>query len=309
MIHLSNYKKKKSIVLENALIRAEFIPSPGGKLASFINKETGYEYLLQREGAMYLDQPYDGIFVDGECNGFDDMFPTIDACLYENEPWKDTKIPDHGEVWSLPWEYKIDTDSLCMSVRGVRFPYKLEKKIFISNPKSLRLEYSLTNYSPFDFEFLWAAHLMINMKEGTIVEVPDDCRQIVTVLTNGNRAFGDINNWPWLRDKDGNAYRADICRSKDAMGFEKYYFVDKLKEGWSKLKYSDKQNILNVSFPVAQVPYLGLLMNEGGWGGLYNMCIEPCTVCYDRPDVAKKHGQVSKVEAFGTYCWYLELSI
>lgn len=78
MIALSKYKDKKSIVLESTKIRAEFIPDPGGKLASLINKETGYEYMLQRKNEKYHDQPFAGVFVEGECSGYDDMFPTID---------------------------------------------------------------------------------------------------------------------------------------------------------------------------------------------------------------------------------------
>ncbi len=305
----SRYKNKNSIILESTRIRAEFIPDPGGKLASLINKETGFEYMVQRKNEIYSDQPFDGVFVDGECNGFDDMFPTIDVCNYKNEPWKDVKMADHGEVWSLPWEYNINNDSLHMSVKGVRFPYKLEKNIYFRNENSLRLEYTLTNNSPFDFEFLYAAHLMINIEEGTIVKVPDDCKQIVTILTNGQGAFGDINYWPFFKDKNGNTYRADICRSKNAMGFEKYYFTNRLKNGWCKLKYPDNKNNLKVSFPSSTVPHLGILMNEGGWDGLYNIFIEPCTVCYDRPDVAKKYGQVSKVGALSIYNWYIDLTI
>jgi len=50
-------------------------------------------------------------------------------------------------------------------------------------------------------------------------------------------------------------------------------------------------------------------MNENGWDNLYNIFIEPCTICYDRPDLAKKHGQVSKVNAFGKYFWHIDLTI
>ncbi len=309
MIALSKYKNKKSIILESTKIRAEFIPDPGGKLASLINKETGYEYMLQRKNEKYLDQPFAGVFVDGECSGYDDMFPTIDTCKYQNEPWKEVEMADHGEVWSLPWDYSIDNLSLHLSVKGVRFPYKLEKNIYFKEENLIRIDYTLTNNSTSDFEFLWAGHLMLNIEEGTKVQVPDDCKQVVTILTNGKGAFGDLNNWPHFKDQDGNTYRADICRSKDMLGFEKYYFNNKLKDGWCKLQYPDHKNKLKISFPVGTVPYLGILMNEGGWDDLYNIIIEPCTVCYDRPDVAKKYGQVSKIEASGIYEWYIEIMI
>jgi hypothetical protein len=305
----SKYKNKKSIVLESSKIRAEFIPDPGGKLTSLINKETGYEYFVQRKGKIYRDQPFDGVFVDGECSGYDDMFPTIDICKYEGEPWEGIKMADHGEVWSLPWKHKVDELSLHMSVKGVRFPYILEKNVYLCNEDSLRLDYTLTNYSPYDFEFLWAGHLMINLEEGTLVKVPDDCKQVTTILTNGNGKFGDIHNWPDFTDKDGKSYRADISRSKEAYGFEKYYFNNRLKEGWCQLVYPDNKNKLKVSFPVNTVPYLGILMNESGWDGLYNIIIEPCTICYDRPDVAKKFGQVSIVKGLGVYSWHIEIMI
>lgn len=309
MISLSSYKNKKSIVLESTRMRAEFISDPGGKLASLINKETGYEYLVQRKNAIYRDQPFGGLFVDAECSGFDDMFPTIDTCKYENDPWKGIEMADHGEVWSLPWKYSVDKLSLHLSVHGVRFPYKLEKTIYFSNENSLRIDYTLTNYSPFDFEFLWAGHLMINIEEGTRLNVPEDCKQAVTVLTNGQRTFGDINNWPLFKDNNGNTHRADLSGHKDIGRFEKYYFNNRLKDGWCELEYPDDKNKLKVSFPVNSVPYLGILMNEGGWDGLYNIIIEPCTVCYDRPDVAKKYGQVSKIEASGIYRWHIVIMI
>lgn len=309
MISLSRYKNKNSIVLESTRIRAEFIPDPGGKLASLVNKETGYEYLVQRENDLYCDQPFDGVFVDGECSGFDDMFPTIDACDYEKEPWKDIKMADHGEVWSLPWEYKIENDSLHMTTKGVRFPYQLEKHVHFINENSLRFNYILTNNSSFDFEFLWAAHIMINLKEGTEVAVPPDCKEAITVLTNGNGKFGDIINWPYFKDHNGNIYRGDLSRPKEMKGFEKYYFKNRLENGWCELKYPNNKSKLKVSFSTDTVPYLGILMNEMGWDELYNIIIEPCTVCFDRPDVAKKYGQVSKVLALGKYKWHLDLAI
>lgn len=309
MIYHSSYKNKESIVIENKIIKAEFIPIPGGKMVSLINKNNGYEYLLQREGKQYREQPFDGVFVEGECSGYDDMFPTIDKCVYEDEPWKGIEMADHGEVWSLPWEYSVENDSLHLFVKGVRFPYTLEKHVYFTNKGSLWLDYILTNCSSFDFEFLWAGHLMVNIEEGTVMKVPETCKQTVTVLTNGKGKFGDIHNWPFFKDKHGNPYRADICRSKDTGGFEKYYFIDRLMDGWCELIYPDAGNRLKVSFSAETVPYLGILMNEGGWDGLYNIIIEPCTVCYDRPDVAKTYRQVSKIKAKSTYKWHIEIII
>ncbi|MGV8139665.1 MAG: hypothetical protein AB2L20_31160 [Mangrovibacterium sp.] len=219
------------------------------------------------------------------------------------------KLADHGEVWSLPWQYSVDNRSLHMLVKEIRFPYTLEKRVRFNSENSLWLDYTLTNCSPFDFEFLWAEHLMVNMEEGVKVIVPDDCSRTVTVLSGGKGKFGDIRSWPFLTDNHRYPYRTDICRSKDTGDFEKFYFVNTLTQGWCELIYPGAAHRLKVSFPAETVPHLGILMNEGGWDNLYNIIIEPCTVCYDRPDLAKEYGQVSKVEARGTYKWHVKITI
>ena len=304
------YKNKPSIVLENEILRAEFLPHPGGKMVSLVSKRTGYEFLVQRPAPVYREQPFAGVYVDGECSGFDDMFPTIDTCICENTPWQGIEMADHGEVWSLPWDIvSTDANAVTFAVHGVRFPYRLEKHIVLTENGSLRFNYTLTNLSPFDFEYLWAGHLMFNVEEGAKISVPDDCREMVSILSNSGLKFGDVHRWPYLKDATGALYRADIVRSKDVKGFEKYYFTNPLKQGWCKIEYPHQQKKIRISFSTETVPYLGILMNEDGWDGLYNIFIEPCSVCYDRPDVAKKHGQCSLVRGKSTVEWIMEISI
>jgi hypothetical protein len=305
----SNYKNKQSIVLENENLRAEFLPEPGGKMVSLRNKKNGFEFLVQRPNELYRDKQYGSSYVEGECSGYDDMFPTIDTCTCEQEPWNGVEMPDHGEVWSLPWNYEQEGEGVRMFVKGVRFPYTLEKRMLFTSRDTLRIEYVLKSQSDFDFDFLWAGHFMFNIDEGTQVVVPDDCKEMISILSNGGRQNGDVNEWPWLLDSNKKKYRADISRAPEAKGFEKYYFKDRLSEGWCRLIYPDQKNILEVKFPVATVPYLGILMNENGWNELYNIFIEPCTVCYDRPDIAKKYGQVSSLPAAGNYKWFVDITI
>ena len=308
-IKFSTYKNKKSIVIENELIRAEFTPNPGGKMVSLISKSSGYEFLVQRPGNEYKEVPFDGLYTEGECSGYDDMFPTIDACEYMEDPWKGIKMADHGEVWSLPWNYSMKKESVEFQVNGIRFPYELKKRVSIVADNVLRLSYSLQNKSEHDFEFLWAGHFMFNIEEGTRVVVPDDCRKAVSILSNSTRANGEILDWPNFKDDKGGTYRADISRSPLSKGFEKYYFQNKLSKGRCELHYPEEDKRLVLCFSSETVPYLGILMNENGWDNLYNIFIEPCTVCYDRPDVAKLHGQVSKVSAWGEYNWYIDLTL
>ena len=162
----SFYKDQSAVTLETDQIAAQFLPGAGGGLCSFVYRPLGLELLVQRPWEHYRLGPYDGDYVaDGECAGMDDMFPTIDRCFYDLYPWRGTPIPDHGEVWSLPWDASIEAETLHLAVYCVRFPYRLEKWISFAGADVLHIAYRLTNLSGFEFHFLWAAHPMFILEE------------------------------------------------------------------------------------------------------------------------------------------------
>src|SRR5512133_2380160 len=137
--HVSRYKDQPAVTLESAMLAAQFLPGIGAKLCSLVYKPAGVELLLQRPAPEYRQAPYDGDYVaQGECSGFDEMFPSIDRGFYEAYPWRGTPLPDHGEVWSLPWEYSERDAELEFSVHGVRFPYRLEKWVRFTDEGTLR---------------------------------------------------------------------------------------------------------------------------------------------------------------------------
>ncbi len=49
---------------------------------------------------------------DYDIGGFDECLPTISACLYPEPPFAGVMMPDHGEVWALPWKYEIQGEEL-----------------------------------------------------------------------------------------------------------------------------------------------------------------------------------------------------
>ena len=107
-VQLTNYKDIQAVSIENTTVKAVFLPEHGGKMASFQHIKTGREFLVQAPGEAYKALAYDGVYIDAECSGFDDMLPTIDEYVYETYPWKGIKMPDHGEVCGLPWRYELD---------------------------------------------------------------------------------------------------------------------------------------------------------------------------------------------------------
>lgn len=310
-IYNSKYKDQSAITLESDLIKAQFIPKIGSKMCSFIYKPKNIEILIQRKNEKYRLEPYDGNYINGECSGFDEMFPSISECYYESHPWKGIKIPDHGELWSIPWEYEIGDSKLVMEAYGVRFSYKIKKSVYFIDENILRIDYELKNLSGFNFDFMWAAHPMFILEESSEIILPKKVTKIVTAMSYSGRIgeYGDENTWPSFYSKKGKEEKLNIIRPKNIKDAEKYFIKGKIPEGWCALRYSKSNIILALSFPVSKVPYIAILPNEGGWDNLYNIFIEPCTSSFDRLDVAKLKGECSSVGPKSKYVWHLNLTI
>ena len=315
MIYASYYKDQPAITLETGHARAQFLPSLGGKLSALTSLDHNFDVLVHRPGETYRIQPFDGVYVDGECSGVDDMFPTIDLCYCENAPWQGTKLADHGEVWSLPWSQQIDGERLHMSVHGVRLPYRLDKTAYFADERTLRIDYTLTNLSPFPFDFLWAAHPMLVRDEDSRLLLPDGTKQIATVFSaNGDLGgYGDVCDWPIATTPNGQPRDLSRMTPKSNDYTAKYYIKGALPAGWCTLTYPSRKLKLAMTFPVEKVPYLGVLPGmmpkADGLADPYIFFLEPATASFDRPDAARLRGECSRVTGNGIYAWHLSFSL
>lgn len=314
MIYTSHYKDQPAITLESGHVRAQFLPL-GGKVSSLISLDHNFDVLVHRPGSTYRIEPYDGVYVDGECSGFDDMFPTIDLCHCENAPWQGTKLADHGEVWSLPWSYQIDGERLPLSVHGVRLPYRLDKTAYFADERTLRIDYTLTNLSPFPFDFLWAAHPMLRQDEDSRLLLPAGVNQIANVFSaNGDLGgYGDVFDWPIATTPHGHTRDLSRMTPRSRDHITKYYIKGAMPAGWCTLTYPTRKLKLEMAFPVDKVPYLavlpGMMPKEEGMTDPYVMFLEPATASFDRPDAARLRGECSRLPGNGVYTWHLSFSL
>ncbi len=311
-IFRSAYKDQPAITIESDVIAAQFLPGIGAKLCSLRHRPSGTELLLQRPASAYRVARYDGDYVgDGECSGCDEMFPTIDPCFYHAHPWRGVAIPDHGEVWSLPWALQEEDGRLDFAVHGVRFPYRLEKSVSFAGPATLRADYRLTNLSPFPFDFMWASHMMLNLEEGASFCLPDPVTKVVTALNFDDSLgrYGDEFDWPLAALPGGGTRDLRRIQLPSTRSAVKYFVKGRLSEGWAALTYPQSGFTLRLDWPAAQVPYLAALVNECGWQDLYSIFLEPATASFDRPDIGRLRGECSTVAAGSTYEWRLDISV
>ncbi len=135
----SRYKGEPSFVLESERLRAEFV-AQGARMVSLFDRGLACEFLLQQDKVSYLRSRFGQPMTPSQAVGYDDMFPTIDACHYEEFPWQGVQLPDHGEVWALDWDMVVQDSALTASVHGVRLPYRLTRRMSLPAANQLRME-------------------------------------------------------------------------------------------------------------------------------------------------------------------------
>lgn len=304
------YKDARSIVLESEALRVTLVPEWGAKMASLVHKKTGKEHLYQLPGERFRKVTYGARFDDGECAGFDEMFPTISECYCDLEPWSGAKFPDHGEVWSIPWKAEVTGNEVRLSVHGVRFPYLLTKTMTIEREKTVSIRYRADNLSPYDFPAMWAAHPLFNVAPGARIILPDSARKIINTGAGpvlGN--FGQLYSFPVARTTGGKEWDLSRINGNEGRYFYKYFFLDQLDEGFAIIHDPGSRETIGLSWPVEEVPYLGIWVNEGGYAGQFNMAPEPCTAPLDRWDTARQWGKLPVIPAFGSQEWSLKITV
>ena len=298
------FKTARALFLENERLRA-VITIRGSKMVSLFDKKSGREFLLQSSGDELRQGGYDSDYNAADVCGFDEMFPAIDACCYEGGPWNGVRIPDHGEVWGLDWDCDSRDGALEASVYGVRFPYKLSKRIYFKETNILRIDYSLQNLSAFEMDFIWAAHAMFALDDDSVLLLPDSRAKAVLTYSYNSRMGSYGDSFPL--DSRYKAYGQGGLSvvNPGEVYMDKYYIKDKLPSGSCGIAYPSGGLACMLSFPVQTVPYLGVLLGNGLHIGNCAI-VEPCTGAFDRPDRAKAFGRNSVLKAKGDLKWYLE---
>jgi galactose mutarotase-like enzyme len=303
------YKDQDAVILENDTVRAVLLPAHGGKTISLVHKGTGVETLWQNPLPRFTESRYGDPYERGEFAGFDEMFPTVSRCFYQSYPWAGVEAPDHGEVWALPWDEKIEGNAVTLGVNGVRFPYRLQKTVSLEGER-LVAHYSAANLSRLPLEFIWAAHPLFNASEGMRFIVPADMRRIVNAVPGSVLGgYGERYDFPVARRTTGSTVRLDQVPARNSTGYQKYWFESKVSEGWCILHDPRTKLSIGLTYPPDKVPYLGMWLNEGGYAGQYNIAPEPATAAMDRIDFATMWGMGSSLAPGGTHEWDLVISL
>lgn len=298
--------------LENEALRVVTVPEMGAKIVSLYNKQAGYEWLLSPADRPFRPVPYGASFIAQDMSGWDEMYPTIVTCAYpEAGPYAGAALPDHGEVWALPWTLAApDDQQITLEVSGRALPYRLSRTLSLRDSATLQMDYSVTNTGDAPFKALWAAHPQFTATASTEIRLPDDISSVIAVQALGDWApAGTRLDWPQVTRPDGQAIRLDRVTSAAARQSRKVYTPPEQAVAWAMLVETGADHWLRMDWDAARVPYLGIWVDEGQYNPALAIAFEPATGYYDCLTWAIDNQRVPIIPPGEQHAWSLAVTL
>ena len=300
-----------ALALESETIRIVVVPRMGAKLVSLLDKRTGVEWLAGPGGRPFRPAAYGATFDQQDMSGWDEMFPTITACPYPAPgAYAGVPLPDHGEVWAVPW-INLDGEDLTLAVEGRALPYRLTRRLSLSGPTTLRFDFHLLNLGAEPMPYIWAAHPQFACGTEAQVVLPSAVTQVYNVLTEewGWGAFNANLPWPTAQRADGARLQLDAIGPPTLKRARKFYLLPDQPVGAATLVHRPAGDWLRMAWDAAQVPYLGLWVDEGALNAASVAAPEPATGFYDSLALAWQNQRVAVVQPDAEVTWWLTVQL
>jgi len=270
--------------LRNETVELALAPALGAKVISLRNLVTGYEWMWHPPTGMKLFCNRLGEdFATSTMTGWDECLPTIAPC-----DWKGRKLPDHGEVWSMPWEIDLeafDHGVMKTSVTLAISPFHFERTIEL-HVNEIRLDYRLENLSNEPEEFLWAMHPLLPVHDNIQLNLTQEVRNL---LAEAN----------WIDE---------LKFSSDKPAFVKT-FASPLREGRASVVNTAARDQLQFEWDTPRNNTLGLWLTRGGWNGYHHLALEPANGAADALTDAVKARQGGLLAPQEKQSWQVNLRV
>jgi galactose mutarotase-like enzyme len=273
------------------------VAARGARITSLKSRLDGREWLAQAKDSGASEPAYGASFTDTDHFGWDEMFPSVDACAYPTGSFAGLDVVDHGELWSLTWETLEESPTtIAQRVRSPRFAYTFERALVLEGP-TLRVNYAvvLDEMAPTALPFLWALHPQFAMTEGSRLELSGDPH----VLDTSDAAA--VRSVEWLGDL---AIERDVEAGSDRMI---YVAPGDLV---SEARIVDRTGSrMRLSWDHDFAPYLGVWMDRGRYTRGRVVAIEPTNGFFDELARAHQSGTVRTFAPGKRVTWWVELTI
>ena len=277
-IELVKWKNIQGIRLENELVQIVVLPSLGGKIASMIYKEKGFEMASQHIGE-YIIPNVDTEYVKSDVTGIDDTFPNINkGVITINDRVLD--YSDHGEIWRSTFNYRIDGTKLILTYESKEHMYRYEKIITLEG-YSVVINYRIDNMIEKELPCIWTMHGLVRYEEDMQLIYPKGVNKILNV--HESKELGV--NLKEYNFKD-EIYDFNKVPNRESNTSIKYYVMGEVEEGECGYLYPTQKVKCILNFEREKLPYLGFWISVGGFRGDYSCAFEPSNGFYDGMEIA-----------------------
>jgi hypothetical protein len=282
--------------LENEWLALSILPEVGAKVLSLFDKKSSKNVLWENPRIRPQRFPIDANFDNYWCGGWDDAFPTADACVHGGEPF-----PNLGELRSLDWQVEDlaanDFSAWArLSAYGPISTIKATKTMSLMGAEC-RLHFEIENQGPLPLDFLWGTHPSFAVEAGTRLIIPAR----VGVVANSNHpslgAPGQRYDWPLLTGAHGITDMSVV--QGISAGVVCGHYATELEDGW----FAVETNGIGIlfEFPLETCPCLWLWLVYGGWRGYHHAIVEPWTAYPVNLEQAVKEGRASQLRSGGKF--------
>lgn len=300
------------IALRSSDVELVVVPSLGCKVTN-LRRLRGREWLWRsdqiplaapRPGASYVESADSG--------GWDECFPTVGPCPLPGQP--DIQLPDHGELWSLPWESRVyeftGGTAFTGTAKGRLLPYDFHREVILDQSDPVvRFQYRLRHLGEQPFPWIWSAHPLFNVQPGTLLTLPS-VQQVKVDAAHGRPvARGEVIRWP---PSGGGSFQFEGDET-----WAMKLFGDIGPAGRAILTDPREGEQLEMVMDGSTIPQIGVWINCRGWAPegkrpYYNLALEPCIGAPDRLDDAADHWNLAQtlepgeVREWGFEVWLRE---
>jgi hypothetical protein len=270
---LAQSENLEFVRLENDLLAISVLPAVGAKIFDLIERSTNYNFLWHNPRISPQTYPIDANFDNYWCGGWDDGFPTCEACTHNGEQY-----PNLGEFRSVRWvvdsrDESLTEPSVTLSAFGPISPVKAQKQIRLRK-SSLEMEFKIEHEGYLPIDYLWGTHPAYAVEPGCILHIPAR----TGIVGQANHPLlgqpGQRYSWPILETPGGSI---DMSLLQPRGTYSAGHYATDLSAGWYAIEYPQRGSGLLFEFPLNLCPNLWLWLSYGGWRGYYLAVVEPWT--------------------------------
>jgi len=289
----------RRVTLSNDKISVTVLAGRGARVTNVRNVIDGREWLSQARGATRAVRlESDATFTETDHCGWDEMFPSVDACTYPSDPYLGMSVPDHGELWSQPWDVVEETESsLSQRVRSSRFAYTFERTLRLEGA-TLRCDYRCQVDAGVEsaLPLLWALHSQFQMVEGTRLALSGRRSTVLDTSSSDNVV--------------AVAWAGDLVVQRDVEpGSDRMIYLQPDDDAEDATLVDPSGSWLRVAWDRSFAPYLGIWADHGRYTSGPVMAIEPTNGFFDELARASDNKMVTLFRPGEATTWWVEVTL